>query len=908
MPEQVPFIGRKNEIKKINNFIEKRGERLLICIHGEGGIGKTRLLQEIAAQQQRKQDIQVTQILDFDDQSLLNPETMNRKIANMLDSKTFESFFRAQVDYHKMRTAGVSSERLDQESLKVNQVFAESLNTVSSKKAVMLFFDTTDHLEEETGVWKDLEIKVPFLKNIVILMAGRNARSIGESLQRTTGSHVEIINLSPLPRQESQDYLQQKQQQIHITIEPDLAEKLLMLSGGRPILLDLAVEWKARGISLGWLFKSSLEEIQAFGKEWQKEFEKDLVSHIMDMRSPMDQIVLLMSYIYPLNIRMISEVLKDENAQKLFKEAISYVFVKLLPGDYISLHDEMRRLVNEYVWPEVDPNSDRRRWYSERALQYLTDEIKNLTQEIEGRRKELRKVEKNERYTREALGISLKIQELEQRVWILREQQMDHTLFTNLDEGVKVFETLFDEATKRSRFVLRKKFFDKLQGYTEKLSPKQNCILNIHQVQLFFDDGKYQQAKELCESVLERKDISSEHKVDAQIKLANIKVRLGHVKESVADFEKAVNISGNNELSLWQVKAYNALGYACRLIDDLENAQTYYQKARHLYWQGNESDRIKLRDVYGWISNNLAFVLSYKNETRRTAINIARSTLDSWRSIGNDIGLGAGYLVLGIAYYRSDLAVLGLEAFQKALDIFQPLKHNDWLGQIYSWRGALYQDMAKQDIRNLDNAEKDLQKALEIGTPNIKAMTLNRLGRVYMSQQKWELAEEKLLESLEHARQIPDYKYWVSSVGRLAAIASERKEYYRLDEFRQMLNECLKKIDYPEKNALGVIYFGLAKLALGQNNPNTIDSIVEFLEEGISLVTEFGSYARTDILTRLALVEKDFHKIDAQIIRSIGQKLTKYISAKELEDVDYSIVIPVMYRWANWRREDVIDE
>ena len=42
----------------------------------------------------------------------------------------------------------------------------------------------------------------------------------------------------------------------------------------------------------------------------------------------------------------------------LLKEIQPYVFIKNLPNDRITLHDEMRRLVNTYAWPEVDPDDD----------------------------------------------------------------------------------------------------------------------------------------------------------------------------------------------------------------------------------------------------------------------------------------------------------------------------------------------------------------------------------------------------------------------------------------------------------------------------------------------------------------------------------------------------------------------
>ncbi len=137
MPEQVPFIGRKNEIAKIDDLIEKWGERQTICINGVGGIGKTRLLQEIRTRQTKKQSIQVAEIVDFDDPSLRNPENMHRKIGNMLDPNTFKPFLRDQVDYHTMQRAGVSPEGLERKKSEINQSFATCFNTLSKKKRIL---------------------------------------------------------------------------------------------------------------------------------------------------------------------------------------------------------------------------------------------------------------------------------------------------------------------------------------------------------------------------------------------------------------------------------------------------------------------------------------------------------------------------------------------------------------------------------------------------------------------------------------------------------------------------------------------------------------------------------------------------------------------------------------------------
>jgi hypothetical protein len=48
---------------------------------------------------------------------------------------------------------------------------------------------------------------------------------------------------------------------------------------------------------------------------------------------------------------MIAEFLNLEtgDAADLFIDARSYVFIKILPRDRLTLHDEMRRMVDRYV-------------------------------------------------------------------------------------------------------------------------------------------------------------------------------------------------------------------------------------------------------------------------------------------------------------------------------------------------------------------------------------------------------------------------------------------------------------------------------------------------------------------------------------------------------------------------------
>ena len=58
------FVGRKEELEKIQQAIEAPGFQI-VNIQGEGGIGKTSLLTAVLEGHRDRQDLYVTEILDF---------------------------------------------------------------------------------------------------------------------------------------------------------------------------------------------------------------------------------------------------------------------------------------------------------------------------------------------------------------------------------------------------------------------------------------------------------------------------------------------------------------------------------------------------------------------------------------------------------------------------------------------------------------------------------------------------------------------------------------------------------------------------------------------------------------------------------------------------------------------------
>lgn len=879
MPNYLPFINRDKELAFIDELINQWGRTSILCINADGGIGKTRLLKEVTNKYDREQ-FHIADIIDFDDQTLHIAENLNTRIALTLDETIFAPFLRSIDDYRKMEIAGVSHKTLEIGFERGKALFIECFNRLSSMKRIIILFDSIEKIHG-TDCLKYVLSVFPKLTNFLCVVSGRNMYEISNELHSVNQEIIHNIELFPFNENASKKYLQMKQDILHIRLDSDISQKIHVLSGGKPIIIDLAVEWLTRDIPM-WLFEYEIKFISEKEYDILHKFEHDLVAHIAQTRSKMDFLFLLMSHVYPLDIPLISIAftISENEAQNLFYEARKYVFIKLLPDKRIMLYDEMRRIINTYVWDKVDPYNRQRKRYSKLAVEYFEKRIESFYKEIHNNEN----IEKIKRVA------------FEMEIWNLKSECLKHSLFINIEYGVKTFVQLFEEATINNQLNFRDTLIIQVQKYIHLLSDTQRYEIDIRRIRNLLYRGDYEYGKSIAENILKTNSISPEKKVEALILYANAERGLGNINSMLSIFIKSVEICKKEGLKILLVKAMNGLGRAYCMIGDLENARRYYHEALKLCIEEG-FHKPELIETYNWITTNLAFTLSYYYKTPINAIDMTISTIENWKSINNKIGEGAAYMVLGVAYYRIGITNESLMSFEKALDIFIPLKYNDWIGQVYSWRGALF-----QSIGNYDQAKEDLEKSLRIGSSNIKPMTLNRLARVYISIGQLEKAEDLLKESLTLSKQLPDYMYWLGAIARLAIIESEKKEYQRFYEFEKELYNCLTEIKYSEKNYLGMVYIALAKLALGRNDIKWTEKIVDLLKRGIPLLTEYNTYASTGIIRILNSIENDFDKINPEIIHYVGMNLQEIITDKEIEDVTYSMVSPIIYKWANWGR------
>lgn len=900
MPKQTPFIDREEELERIHNLMREWGTRRLLCIHGPGGIGKTRLLQEIQARYQDETSprLAIAGILDFHDPSWLLSQNVGRQIAHWLDPEAFQPYLYTLIDARKAEMAGVSRGMLGQVMQQVDQDFVQCFNKFSDKKRVVLLVDTIEALWRETGgadLWNRLMGLALSLKNTLLLLAGRKVKKFYKQQHSALGEDIQLMELDPFSPKVGLEYLRMKEKQLNLILDEQMEQKLALLAGGRPLLLDLAVEWLARTIPIPWLVEQSLEELQALPDEEKKrrenQFEQEIVQPIQDLRSPMDRLILTLAHAHPLDVPEVASLLEipETKARALFNEARTIALIKSLPGDRIVLHDEVARLIETYVLPNVDPDRSRRRFLSQRMSEYLGATVESIQHEIDTLHRESEQA-REAGDTAKELESFLQEEEKERTIWGLRQQWAKHLMEASREEGFPRAIQLFDQATDDYRFSVRGAFLEELLQWRDMLSPAQQSELDIRRAKQRLDYADYQGAIDLLDDLL-RRDLSAAQRVDVLIQRGNNLIRLGESLLGVDDFEHAVKISRESDLKGWLIRAENALGWGCRLVGRFKDASCHYRDALRL------SIELGDRKRQAWILNNLAMVYTYQ-QSPRVALSFCRQAEALWREMGFGRGLGGIYIVYGEVFIDLEKLDQAEHYFLLARDLFEPQDDKEWLSVTYSGLGTVYWLTG-----HLDDAIAFLEKGLGIGLRRDRAMLLHRLAHVYQDMGTLQQAQSYFRQSLEESKQVPNRFYWINSLGDLVRIAILQGDYQEgtLSEFEeeyQEFEELKPPPEFPLPEGLLLKYLG--DMALGLDR---LDRALDYYQRGLPLIAAHEAYEPFTLRSQLEDLRERIADLElpAKTVIALGQHLEQVWEDHKLTD-DHPEVIPFFARWKKGAR------
>lgn len=488
MWEGAAFVGRKREKEVFKSFLSPECPHTVLYVFSapgdpaqKGGLGKTWLLQEFV----RYRDPPVTDsllwssgIIDFyyltnrSDVGILRHMTAEISGATK-DAEGAAAILSSLEGYEQsLRTIlGLQAQvALKREMQDEFAGWVRSALERTGATRLVLFFDTFELIEGVGSLVDFLTWVLHELRDCTrTVIAGRNQYAWGESttpLSRGSALAVLELPLGGFDPAEATEYLIQRGMK---GIDSEDARRISELVQGRPIILALVADL----VSAGVYSVDQLTEVS------QSELPEHLATRILDPRFPPDsRIILAMAHVYH---RFDEDVLRYllpragldvHESEEVAASLARYSFVKYYrsTGEFV-LHDEMRALVAEYVWPKHDRVQEMRREISADMIKYYDTKLSE---------------ESTDSHLRSAFLA----------------EQLYHILYITPKEGFSRFVQLFEQARQVRNYPLCHALLTEIDRFSLEESPRDR--VELYSAELDLQEYRIQDASWRFEELVAR--------------------------------------------------------------------------------------------------------------------------------------------------------------------------------------------------------------------------------------------------------------------------------------------------------------------------------------------------------------------------------------------------------------------
>ena len=875
----VNFINRTNELGIAYTMVRDGTERVLF-FYGGGGLGKTRLMQEIPRHlHNKKVDITYLDIVDFDDMAFHMIDNLVQVLVERLPNIASEdkaSLYNELEHLHYMEKTDDSQKSRDRQGQLIIQKLADIVNKFhQTGKPVLFRFDTIEKMSLD--IHEGMALFIHKLNNAFVIFSGRmekNAPIFWDKLKQYDSSSTRSHEVLPLNSDAQKEYLIAKTRKLHINLLPQDVKLLLKLSRGRPIIIDLAVEYFARTTELGTgLLHSPFKQ--------ENEFESRLVKFVTMIHTDMERLILVLSRVYPLSSTMIADMLNvtTEEGMDLLAEAQTYVFIKLIKGHdrsiKITLHDEFRRMVLTYVWPEMDADFGRRMRDSQCAKEILSEESDKLLKRIDVLKPQIDKSHPIEIYS-EYLTCGREEE-------VVREEQLRHALYADFSSGFAEWETTIKElrSGKKRNYFLVKRLLQLMRPYIEsdkkeasdvpldvQLTAQQHYRYNFIETQSNQDVGRITKAEAEYLDLLHKAEYADNTERVSQISnmLGILKRDLGEYEDALMYQERCLALQAKN--NYWAIaNVQNSIGYIYLLQKDmnwenLDKARERFEQAgklaRKAYLSADSKHKIEIKDLVAAIKNNLGYIYGLKKEFNKGET-YCKDAIELWKEIEYTIKISWAKINLGVmardqrqyqhAIQRLKEAIFPLDPRNNFKELCNGYLQLGWTQWFIAAIDSDREDSLAKLREALHNLEKSLKFAIDYEYNTELPDIYHQLASVY-----WELSKrqsnpkEKLVFrkkardsnkiSIDWSIELKNNRYFVGAWTGEMEFDYDSNEYDRENIEKQI--EQLK----PYENYGFPLYFGRIERILGDwaYSQEDFKKAFSHYSKGIPLINQHGGY------------------------------------------------------------------
>ena len=380
------IVGRQKERDDIEQAIRAEGELRILYIVGDGGIGKTRLLQEVpsivAKLQGQGAQLQYGGLWDLHQPSIQSGDGLESVIAEALEPEghVFDAYRATRQDLDRARAAGSDPREIEKLRHSVERAFVLGFNEISARTRVVLALDTVEAIQYESDVVQHacqieltgLEVRdwlltnLTALRNAVIIMAGREKRQLRFDFERYFDDRLRVISLGPFAETDTLSYFDAITKAMpalqHAALSAERQKVIHHYTGGFPLKIALVIELLARNLPLPREFLDSLETAELKGAaeraDIQQRVEKELIAGIL---TASDDTARVLPYVALARKGIDGELLgrltgwPEARVEKVLNVLEPLSFTKVRPGSTcVFLHDEMYDLMERHAWSKME--------------------------------------------------------------------------------------------------------------------------------------------------------------------------------------------------------------------------------------------------------------------------------------------------------------------------------------------------------------------------------------------------------------------------------------------------------------------------------------------------------------------------------------------------------------------------
>lgn len=842
------FVNRQEELEVIRHAIARVGERQAVLVHGPGGIGKTRLLQKVREEYARAPSLIVTEVLDLCDVELRIPIRWENQVAQQLGEKqAFAGFLAQYRELLEFEAREVSIETQAKYREQAHEAFVQGVNDVAGEKRIVLLMDTLEDAQRAGALWPHLLSLMPRLNNVVWILAGRRCDDVRADVEARLGAgNVHWLPLSGFDQHAADEYFDEyfKRPSV-VSLDPEMREKIRLLTDGRPILMALAILWLENEMPLPEIEQMSVSELQAMSREslgrLQEEVKQALVRRLLTFSNTVDKVVLNMAWVERRFDAEIMRYLMGISEADVLDRLASLPFVKARPGESYVTHDEMRDMTVQYTWPLVDSDGTLRRRIDQKMIEYYVQK----TEELDAQVNELKRAQKEAAEagdTKAALRAFEEWSEKSRLRDVLETERLFYTLRADRERGIQQFVETYDWATANSRVGFRDMLWEEVQHFEARFGRLEDFRVDVRGAKHLLDAGDAAAAKSKGAEILEQLAKTGDEKIETLVHLGNCALRLGRPLEAHDFYQQAHNLCTEQNLHRWLAVVENGLGLARRSSGNWDEAARHYQAG------------VDACEKYGSPAhhlasalNNYAYVLGLRGRYDE-AIAMCEQALNLRQDLGFWRGVGISYSTLGELYRYQMRYERALEYYAQALRIFEKPGDEDW-----EWLAVVYQEraIAQAYAGELDEAWTGIRRALDLCERyNTQALpwALNRAGRIARFRKEYAESERLLQRGIAEAEKAGDIWFLLATMVELMELRYDRlRGRADVQALRKEFEDLAVRIGEYEQQGYGFRdLFGRMRRILGHvlYDQGDYDQALSQYKEAYSLIASgyYGSH------------------------------------------------------------------